>query len=74
LRCSRVAIGSGVSEPPHIPHRRKPSGFSWPQFGQAITRRAYGLGASFNIGRDDGGVPECAGMSLDRVRLGPPLR
>ena len=28
----------------HIPHSRKPSGFSWPQLGQVITRRDYGVG------------------------------
>ena len=36
FRSSRVgAVDSGASDAPHIPHRRKPSGFSWPQLGQA---------------------------------------
>ncbi len=44
LALSRAAT-SGASDAPHIPHRRKPSGFSWPQLGQLITRREYGVSA-----------------------------
>jgi hypothetical protein len=51
LRSSR-ATASGTSDAPHIPHRRKPSGLSWPQLGQGITRGDYGVGASFNIRGD----------------------
>jgi len=35
----------GASDAPHIPRRQKPSGFAWPQLGQLITRREYGVSA-----------------------------
>ena len=42
LRSSRAARRV-ASDAPHIPQRRNPSGFSWPQLGQTCTGREYGL-------------------------------
>ena len=59
LRSSRVGAAMAVRDAPHIPHRRKPSGFSWPQLGQVITGGEYGVrGSSLNSWRGSR-TPRC---------------
>ena len=40
---ARARVAGAACCAPHIPHRRNPSGFSWPQLGQVITGREYGV-------------------------------
>lgn len=60
FRSSPAWPGSAASEAPHMPHRRNPSGFSWPHAGQICTPIRYRAGS----GNTDPALSSSADVSL----------